>query len=146
MPDSERGVPVRVEFLCDATGEEPARLRSLGAESILAMARPHMSITQTLFEAKEVKTQLLDGKGFAVERIHCQQVGIRCTQGHCVRPAWRQHGRGDLDHVFRYGSDLEEGARAFAVQFKQSPHRVALEISLDFGAASAPEATRRAIA
>jgi len=38
---------------------------------------------------------------------------------------------GDLIHVLQYGSDLEEGARAFAAQFKQGAHRAALESALD---------------
>ena len=61
---------MRVEFPCDATGDGPARLRSLGADSISAMAMPNMSNMQTLYETKGVKPQLLDGKGVAVERIH----------------------------------------------------------------------------
>lgn len=123
---------MRVEFLCDATREEPVRLRSLGAESISAMAMPHMSITQTLFETKEVKAQLLDGKGAAVERIHYANQSAFVV---LKVIAFAQRGVNtdvvDLIHLLQYGSDLEEGARAFVAQFKQSPHRVALESSLD---------------
>ena len=127
-----RGVPVRVEFLCDATGDEPARLRSLGAESISAMAMPHMSITQTLFETKVVKAQLLDGKGVAVERIHyANQLAFVVLKAIAFDQRGANKDVGDLIHVLQYGSDLEEGARAFAAQFKQGVHRAALESALD---------------
>lgn len=57
-------------FLCDAKGYETSWLRLLGVETISAMPIPHMLIAQTLHDTKEVKAQLLDGEGVAVERIH----------------------------------------------------------------------------
>ena len=126
------GVPVRVEFLCDAAGDEPARLRSLGAESISVMAMPHMSITQTLYETKEVKAQLLDGKGIAVERIrYANQTAFVVLKAIAFDQRGANKDVGDLIHVLQFGSDLEEGAGAFAKHYTQGTHRESLASALD---------------
>ena len=126
------GVPVRVEFLCDASVEELAKLKSLGAESISVMSMPHMSIAQTLFETKEVKAELLDGKGIAVERVHhANQLAFVVLKAIAFDQRSANKDAGDLVHVLQYGCELEEGARAFAEQFHRGPHRASLEAALD---------------
>ncbi|MDP3253532.1 MAG: hypothetical protein Q8M77_16625 [Hydrogenophaga sp.] len=126
------GVPVRVEFLCDASEEELAKLKNLGAESISVMSMPHMSIAQTLYETKEVKAELLDGKGIAVERVHyANQLAFVVLKAIAFDQRSANKDAGDLVHVLQYGCELEEGARAFAEQFHRGPHRTSLEAALD---------------
>lgn len=127
-----QGVPVRVEFLCDASPDEIAKLKSLGAESISVMSMPHMSIAQTLFDTREVKAQLLDGGGIAVERVHyANHLAFVVLKAIAFDQRSANKDAGDLVHVLQYGCDLEEGARAFAEQFHKGPHRASLEVALD---------------
>ena len=79
-----------------------------------------------------LKAQLLDGKGVAVERIHyANQLAFVVLKAIAFDQRGANKDVGDLIHVLQYGSDLEEGARAFAAQFKQGAHRAALECALD---------------
>lgn len=128
VANTEHGLPVRVEFLCDAAEAEVNSLKSLGAEFISVMAMPHMSIAQTFYETREVKATLLDGKGVALEVVryanHLAFVVLKAI-------AFDQRGAnkdvGDLIHVLQYGPDLEECARLFALAFHKGPHRGSLE-------------------
>lgn len=125
-------LPVRVEFLCDAAEDEVRGLKSLGAESISVMAMPHMSIAQAQYETKEVKAELLDGKGLAVERVHyANHLAFVVLKAIAFDQRGANKDVGDLIHVLQYGPELDDAARAFAKAYVQGTHRASLERALD---------------
>lgn len=129
---TSHGLPVRVEFLCDAGASEVNGLKSLGAESISVMAMPHMSIAQSLYETKEVKATLLDGKSVALERVHyANHLAFVVLKAIAFDQRGANKDVGDLIHVLQYGPDLQECARLFAEAFHNGLHRSSLERALD---------------
>jgi hypothetical protein len=126
-----QGVPVRVEFLCDAAQDELG-LRSLGGEAISVMAMPHMAIAQTHFETKEVKAALLDGAGIAVERVHyADQLAFTVLKAIAFDQRGENKDAADLIHVLQYGSGLQEAAKKFAEELRSGAHRESLDRAFD---------------
>jgi hypothetical protein len=127
-----QGVPVRVEFLCDAAEEEFARLRSLGGEAISVMAMPHMAIAQTHYETKEVKAHLLGGGGIAVERVHyANQLAFTVLKAIAFDQRSENKDAADLIHVLQYGNPLDTAAKTFAQELKEGAHQDSLAKALD---------------
>lgn len=124
--------PVRVEFLCDAADAEVNSLKSLGGESISVMAIPHLSIARVLYETKDIKAPLLDGKGVAVERVHyANHLAFVVLKAIAFDQRGANKDVGDLVHVLQYGPALEDAARSFAEAYGRGEHRVSLDKALD---------------
>lgn len=111
------------------------------------MAIPHTSIAQTLDETKEVKAQLLDGKGVAVERIHyANQLAFVVLKAIAFDERGANKDVGDLS---TFCSTAATWRRALA-RSRRISNRVPTVLRwrarwTAFDAASAPAATRRAI-
>lgn len=129
---THQGIPVRVEFLCDAAEDELKKLRSLGGEAISVMAMPHMAIAQTHFETRVVKAPLLDGGGIAVERVHyANQLAFTVLKAIAFDQRSENKDAADLVHVLQYGSPLDIAAKTFAEQLKVGAHQASLTRALD---------------
>ena len=129
---TEHGALMVLELLTDAPEIAGGRVRPLDVDgAVSALNIPHSSMVFDLHQVKEIRAELLDGAGIAVERVkHANLVSFTCLKAFAFDQRFERKDAHDLVYCIEHWPEgLDSAAQMFRTSLK-GDHGIVIEESL----------------